>query len=661
MSTEENYLDNLLKAVSEPKPEAPDESVEAQEPVATEEGLDTSDVDLEIPDLPDTETDTADLENISGSDIPAFTESLEIPEEKADTAGAETLEPADILDADLEIPDVPDMEGDLDIPDISDADLEIPDIPDVEGDLDIPDISDADLEIPDIPDVEGDLDIPDIADADLEIPDLPDVEEASDISDPGKDISADIPKEISIDGLDTAIEEATELAIAGELDMKELEVGDGDDLKLEDIEIPDAVAGDEMSDADKGISDELEIDAADLDFPDEGGTDGNTEPDDGLDEVLNMLDADSDSDLAEINSMLKKSDNNEPLQDDMMDLLNQMADNEAAFINAEDGITEAEEGGVPAPEKDNSDGGAVEVQESADEEAPQSGKKKGSKKKKGAENASGEEKKPGVFGKMFNALTEDLVPEPTEEELAAEKAVKEAKKQENLTKKEEEKAAKEEEKKKKAEEKEAAKKAKAEEAEKKKKEKQAAKEAKLAAKKAKEEAAGPKPKRIPPKKLAIGAAFGISVGGAILVASNVLSTQGYLQKAKNAYYEGDYKTAYLSTYGMELSDSDNLLIQKRSETILKLQRRYDSYETNLKLGREVEALNALLEGITTYDYINADAEQYGVLTEIDAIKSNILNVLSTKYGLDEESARTLLETPDSMTYTMALYAIVNGN
>lgn len=65
-------------------------------------------------------------------------------------------------------------------------------------------------------------------------------------------------------------------------------------------------------------------------------------------------------------------------------------------------------------------------------------------------------KEPGRLGKFFNLLTEEFVPEPTEEELAAEKEAKAAKKQENLTKKEEEKLAKEEAKKAKAEEKAAA-------------------------------------------------------------------------------------------------------------------------------------------------------------------------------------------------------------
>ncbi len=730
MSTEENYLDNLLKAISEPKPgvpaegegtgengdrEAAAEPAEVSDAAASDMGADLDAADgadgLALPDLdgdlaiPDTfgdsdlSEDDGDLDDIADileaagdldlsddsdepdiSEMPDITGDLDnISEDSGvwDTPESTGAPEAADTDGALEIPDtaddlaMPDMAGDLEMPDTADdlampdmaGDLEIPDtaddltIPDMAGDLEIPDITD-DLTIPDIaddlamPDMTGDLEIPDITDdltipddiGDLSIPNITDELAMADLPESGEGTAAaeneEPLKEISIDGLDAAIAEATELAMASELDIKELEVGDNDELKLEDIEIPDAAGNQE---SDKEVSDALGIDAEELGIPDD------MLADDGLDEVLNMLDADSDSDLAEINNMLKKSDNNEPIQDDMMDLLNQMADNEAAFINAEDGVAQGQESGLASADVD-ADGGVG--QEPVQEDAAQ-GKKKASKKKGGsAEDGAQDEKKPGVFGKLFNALTEDLVPEPTEAELEAEKAAKEAKKQENLTKKEEEKAAREEEKKAKA---------KAEEAEKKKKEKQAAKEARRAAKKAKEEAAGPKPKRIPPKKFAIGAAFGISVGGAILVASSVLSTQGSLQKAKNAYYEGDYKTAYLATYGMELNDTDNQLIQKRSETISKLQRRYDAYETNLKMGREVEALNALLEGITTYDYINVDAEQYGVLTEVDTIKNDILNTLYTKYGLDEESARTLLQVPDSLTYTMALYAIVNGN
>lgn len=442
--------------------------------------------------------------------------------------------------------------------------------------------------------------------------------------------------DLSIDGLDQAIQSETELQMAGELNIDELAFGN-----------ISAEAGN------------LDTEISDLSMLGENENDASISMDDNLEDVLNMLD--DDAELAEINDMLKKSDNNEPIQDDMMELLHQMADDEAASVNAGIKHVDDDDDGVPLPEIPQS------VSESArDDTKKKNGKekkeKKASAKKKKSDHDSGDytdeerTKEPGKLGKFFNLLTEEFVPEPTEEELAAEKEAKEAKKQENLTKKEEEKLARQEAKKAKAEEKAAANKVKQEAAAQKKKEKLARKEAK----KAKLAAEKPK-KRIPPKKIAAAFALGASVGGAVVLTTNVLSTQGFLQTARNAYYDGDYKTVYEATYGMELGDSDSDgLIKARSEVIFKIQRRYDSYQTNIKMGREVEALDALLRGLIVYDTVNADAEKYGVMAEVDAVKATILSTLESRYGLSEAEARALAGNQDALSYTIALNDVIAG-
>ncbi len=567
----------------------------------------------ELPELPVEES------SIEGIDLPEISE----PEEELNIEGVELSE---ISEPEEEL----NLEG-IDLPEISEPEeefnLENIEIPDVS----IEESGFAELESPQIPEMieEGafNQDVLELTNTetgfgigDVEMPEIPDEE-------------PQLQNELSIDGLDEAIQSETELELAGELNIDELELEDG--LP----EIPD-------------ISD-------DLSFLVNGNEDGSIDTGDNLDDVLSMLD--DDAELAEINDMLKKSDNNEPIQDDMMDLLNQMADDEAASVNA--GIIHAgeDDGGIPLPEIPVSTIKADAHTEMADHKDSDAKEDKKSAKKKKKDDAANETKGPGKLSKFFNFLTEELVPEPTEEELEAEKKAKEAKKQEDLTKKEQDKVAKDEEKKVKAEEKEAAKKAKAEIAAQKKKEKQAAKEAKIAKKKEKEAALPPR-KRIPPKKIAAVSVFGVAVGSAVIVATNVLSTQGFLQSARKAYQDQDYKKVYQVTYDMNLdkADSDGI-IQAKSEVILKLQIRYDSYQTNLKMGREIEALDALLQGIATYDTINEDAEKYDVLPEVDAIMSNIYDTLQDKYGLDETAARELMNTEDALTYTIALSDIVSGN
>ncbi len=627
--------------------------------------------ELKLEDIAITEDDPAQLDlseiemlNLGDVEFPSF-----------DAAIPEQMETSELLPDDLAMPELSETPEEpqpeyIEQPELQLEDIVLPELeqPEPEPELQLEDITlpeleqtepEPELQLEDIvlPELEQPVDItqPEVTEEIQEIPKTDENVTLEDIGMPELDDDLkledfempEIPdddsllqSDLNIDGLEEAIQSETETAMAGELNIDEFDFGD--------------------SSSDLGVSMEL---PDDLSLSDDSSGDLSAGMDDSLEDVLNMLD--DDAELAEINDMLKKSDNNEPIQDDMMDILNQMADDEAASVNAGvKHVDDEDDGGVPLPVIPesilNPDGAGSSQESSGDNDMKKKSKKNVKKKKKGdtEENEAEVTKEPGKIGKFFNLLTEELVPEPTEEELAAEKEAKQAKKKEELTKKEEEKLAKEEEKKAKAEEKAAANKAKQEAAAQKKKEKKAAKEAKLAAKRAAE---GPK-KRIPPKKIAAAAAFGASVGGAVILAANILSTQGYLQKARNAYYDKDYKTVYQAMFGMELDEAkDEGLIKARSEVIYKIQRRYDSYRINLKMGREMEALDALLQGIATYDYINADAEKYGVADEVDAVKETILNTLADKYNVDEAKARELINTEDALTYSIALSDIIAAN
>ncbi len=737
MSSEENYLDNLLNNVLEPKPTEPMKEIQVSdietvtEPSAEtdaelviqdeQDEFDISEIEEAEPELDIQETNMPEneleLEELEITDIASEIqesnpseledEELELPElepelpvlEELELSGLEpeTSEPElleretensasemfELEDEELEIPDLESENLESDLQELDAEELEISEIePEVqetnvrENELELEALhteipekdTHLDIEMPDT-DKEWSLEdnkMPEDDELKLEDIELPELEDELPLED----------SELDIDGLDEAIQSETELEMAGELNIDELDFGDKTakadsfDVEIPDLEMPDIP---DSEDFDLNIDDAADFqelsDAAELlrENAKANESEASIGMEDNLEDVLNMLD--DDAELAEINDMLKKSDNNEPIQDDMMDLLHQMADDEAASVNAGINHVDDDDDGVPLPELPQS---ALKAEQAgktatADDTTVDDGKKKGkkasAKKSKGGKEAaeSDEPKKPGFFGKFFHMLTEDLVPEPTEEELAAEKEAKAAKKQEEKAKKEEEKLANDETKKAKDEEKEAAKKAKQEAAAQKKKEKQAEKEKKAAAKRAKLEAEGPK-KRIPPKKMAVGAVFGATVGGAVIIATNTLATQGFLQSARNAYIAEDYKSVYQLMYDMDFDEtSSEGRIKAKSEVLLKMQRRYDSYQTNMKMGREVEALDALLQGITTYDTVNADAEKYEVMEEVDAIKAQILEILQTNYNLDETAARVLISNEDALSYTIALNDVINGN
>lgn len=736
MSSEENYLDNLLNNVLEPKPTEPMKEIQMSDIETVTEPSAETNAELAIQDVQD-EFDISEIEELDPE--PDIQETnmreneLELEELEITNIGSEVQEsnPSELEDEELELPELEpelpvleelelsDLEPETSEPELLERETEnsASEMFELEEELEIPDLESENLESDlqeleaeelEISEIEPEVQETNVRENELELEalhtEIPEKDTHLDIEMPDTDkewslednkmpeddelkledielpeLEDELPledSELDIDGLDEAIQSETELEMAGELNIDELDFGDETakadsfDVEIPDLEMPDIP---DSEDFDLNIDDAAAFpelsDAAELlrQNAKANESEASIGMEDNLEDVLNMLD--DDAELAEINDMLKKSDNNEPIQDDMMDLLHQMADDEAASVNVGINHVDDDDDGVPLPELPQSALKAEQAEQTAtaDDTTADDGKKKGkkasAKKSKGGKEAaeSDEPKKPGFFGKFFHMLTEDLVPEPTEEELAAEKEAKAAKKQEEKAKKEEEKLANDETKKAKDEEKEAAKKAKQEAAAQKKKEKKAEKEKKAAAKRAKLEAEGPK-KRIPPKKMAVGAVFGATVGGAVIIATNTLATQGFLQSARNAYIAEDYKSVYQLMYDMDFDEtSSEGRIKAKSEVLLKMQRRYDSYQTNMKMGREVEALDALLQGITTYDTVNADAEKYEVMEEVDAIKAQILEILQTNYNLDETAARVLISNEDALSYTIALNDVINGN
>lgn len=661
-NTEENYLDNLLKAVSEPDEAAPakEEHAEASiedklgaslgipedvipevtdaeeippdEPIVLEDEPEEAVVDteaIEEPDVPELGETVEEMEQLNEQDEPEFVETVEEPETDEDLFAALMNE-----DANEDSQEHMSTESD----EKPEDDFSIADI-----ESDVPQDIDADnaVEVKAEPESEIDPEIPVMVDeiSQEEEPQQEELQQA--VTEPKDDLDTLLSEEIAIPEPEEESSEdnTVEAAVSDE--------------ESSTPQIEEGVASSESApeDISSDTSDAIENMSSDDDFSD----------------ILEIMD--EDPDLAEINDMLKKVDKNEPVQDDddVMGLLNQMADDESKEAEP---VTQSIPESVLEPEKVNVD--AIASQEEASTGKKKKGIKKAKKKapkesKKSKESSTedttveeSKEKKPGVLSKVFHLLTDEWEPEPTEEELAQAAEEAKAAKEEADAKKAEDKKAKAEEKKAKAAEKEAAKKAKAEEAAAKKKEKQDAKEAKLAEKRAKEEAEAPKnQKRLSPKKIAVVTVFAASVLAGILLFSNYASFQDSIAKARRAYYAGDYKSVYIETYGEKLDESDSI-IEAKSKVILTMQRKLDSYQNHMKLGQNVEALNALITGLQTYDTINQEAESYGVLAEVDSIKDEILAILESNYGLNEEEAKALLQDDDKVSYTLALDRIANG-
>ena len=166
-------------------------------------------------------------------------------------------------------------------------------------------------------------------------------------------------------------------------------------------------------------------------------------------------------------------------------------------------------------------------------------------------------------------------------------------------------------------------------------------------------------KKVSKKNIAVVVGMNITVAAIIIVFCFVVP--GYIDKrgARDAYYQADFAKSYELLYGKKLDDSDDIIFNK-SKVILQMQRKLDSYHNYLNMGKEIQALDALLLGVEKYPQILIEAEKYNATQEVRTIYETILNILNDKYNISEEVAKSIVAYEDNLVYTRKVESIVTG-
>ena len=300
-------------------------------------------------------------------------------------------------------------------------------------------------------------------------------------------------------------------------------------------------------------------------------------------------------------------------------------------------------------------GGAFFGSEEPDEmqEESDDGKKKKAKKK---------EKKESLFSKVFAMLTEEVEDDEVPEAKATGITDENKNILEELSKEDKKKAKKEKKDKKKdkkAKNQKEGEEGSDEESENKKGKKK--KEKKKREKKVKppkvEEITKPE-KKLPRKSVISIFALCFSILAAILIMQNITSKTSNLKEAEWAFNHADYAVCYQNLLGIERNEEQEALFQK-SAIILAVQRKLDSYHNFMMMESEVEAVNALLEGVLAYREQQEAAIEWDVTSQITEIYQVICDKLKV-FGISDEDVEEILGYDSKVTYTKRLDSIVNG-
>ena len=151
----------------------------------------------------------------------------------------------------------------------------------------------------------------------------------------------------------------------------------------------------------------------------------------------------------------------------------------------------------------------------------------------------------------------------------------------------------------------------------------------------------------------------LTIGLVIIVSVNASVDYTDKKTARDAYYAGDYQSCYENLYGKDLNETEQVMFGT-SESILRVRLWMREYEMFVEEGKEVEALDSLLQTVTDYPELYAYAVQFNAGEEVTAAYQSVLAILFEKYGLTEEQAMEILSVPSDYTYTEMVVDIVMG-
>lgn len=385
-----------------------------------------------------------------------------------------------------------------------------------------------------------------------------------------------------------------------------------------------------------------------------------------------------DADLAEINSILEKSDNNEVVEDSLLSMLDDIkeSDTEKGLFDNSAVLEEAGENDSDSSEKDRK----VKKKKKPKKEKKE---KKENKKNTSAgqdedvsgqsllnvEKAEGEtddkkngEKKPGLLDRIKEFVFAPDEEEDSDHKEKTQKSSKDSSKKKETDKKEkspdenellekelEAEDIKDLQNKKKKEKKEKKQPAKKEKPAKPKKERRKAKV---------EEEDNKKGKTIGPVGTFITLLCCFTLLAVILILCYVVPNQLALAKGRIHYYRGDYVSASTILYGHKLGKSDKLLLQK-SVLLGDLELRLKKYESFCELNEQREALNALFEAKSACMDADFEANELGITEEVGIIEDQIDELLIVKYQLKKEEIDEICKMK-SLYYTIAIDNLLAG-
>ncbi|HHX11761.1 MAG TPA: hypothetical protein GX731_02990 [Clostridiales bacterium] len=162
----------------------------------------------------------------------------------------------------------------------------------------------------------------------------------------------------------------------------------------------------------------------------------------------------------------------------------------------------------------------------------------------------------------------------------------------------------------------------------------------------------------------VGTAITLLVFGAIAIViyfgTNSFAYNRGINYAKDYFAKREYTKAYEEISGMDLKE-DDVEVYNKLQTVMIVNKQLNSYYNFYNLGKYPEALDSLLKGLQRYDKYIELATFYGIKSDLDFIRDQIVVELGDSFELTEEDAINLINIGNKTEYSTELYKVAMGS
>lgn len=149
----------------------------------------------------------------------------------------------------------------------------------------------------------------------------------------------------------------------------------------------------------------------------------------------------------------------------------------------------------------------------------------------------------------------------------------------------------------------------------------------------------------------------------IIIGTNIYSYNLSIENAREDFAVKKYNEAYYDVYGYDLKIKESgveqdIMLYDKIMTVMYVNSQLNSYEYYMTSNNREKALDSLLKGLQKYDKYLRLAQELDITTDLDYVKSEILEKLDTEFKMTEQDAEKLVANLDPVDYSEYLYHLI---